>query len=85
MTTHLARPGDVLMAFMAPPNKPNGGPNAHCGIMAENADVFTNDWDDGIWKRLNIHVMFDHYPYVRLIRLSERGGAAASSRRTSGK
>ncbi|MGH9551124.1 MAG: hypothetical protein ACRD3W_17200, partial [Terriglobales bacterium] len=54
----LAHPGDVLMAFMHPPSKPNGGPDAHCGIMGPGTDNFTNDWNDGIWKELNIHLMF---------------------------
>lgn len=65
----LAHPGDVLLAFMHPPSKPNGGPDAHCGIMGADANVFTNDWNDGIWKELNIHLMFDYYPYVRLLRI----------------
>jgi len=66
----IARPGDVVLAFMKAPPNPNGGPNAHCGIMGENGEIFTNDWNDGIWKGLNIHLMFDYYPYIRLIRLS---------------
>jgi hypothetical protein len=64
----IAHPGDVVFAFMKPPPNPNGGPNAHCGILGENGDIYTNDWNDGIWKSLNIHLMFDYYPYIRLIR-----------------
>jgi hypothetical protein len=65
----IAHPGDVVLAFMKPPPNPNGGPNAHCGILGENGEIYTNDWNDGIWKEVNIHLMFDSYPYIRLIRL----------------
>ncbi len=64
-----AQPGDILLAFMDPPSKPNTGGNAHCGIMGEKANVYTNDWNDGIWKEVNIHQMFDYYRHVRLLRL----------------
>jgi hypothetical protein len=64
-----AEPGDVLLAFMDPPSKPNTGGNAHCGIMSEGPFVYTNDWNDGIWKRVNIHQMFDYYRHVRLLRI----------------
>jgi hypothetical protein len=65
----IGHPGDVVLAFMKPPPNPNGGPNAHCGILGENGEIYTNDWNDGIWKEVNIHLMFDSYPYIRLIRL----------------
>lgn len=61
-------PGDILVAFKAAPNQSNGGANAHCGIMGEGTQVFTNNWLDGIWTEVEIHQMFDYYPYVRLLR-----------------
>ncbi len=64
-----ARPGDILLAFMDEPSKPNTGGNAHCGIMNSSITVCTNDWNDGIWKSVNVHSMFDHYRHVRLLRL----------------
>ncbi len=64
-----ARPGDLLFAFSEPPSKPNLGGHAHCGIMSFGMFVFTNDWNDGIWKRVDIHSMFDGYRYVRLVRV----------------
>ena len=64
-----ARPGDLLFAFSEPPSKPNLGGHAHCGIMSFGMFVFTNDWNDGIWKRVDIHSMFDGYRYVRLLRI----------------
>ncbi len=65
----LAKPGDILMAYMAPPPSLNGGPNAHCGIIGESGTVYTNDWNDGIWKHSDIHRYFDFYPHIRVIRL----------------
>jgi hypothetical protein len=53
---------------MEAPTKVYGGPNAHCGIMGEGTQVFTNNWLDGIWTEVEIHEMFDYYPYVRLLR-----------------
>ncbi len=67
-----SQPGDILLAFMDPPARPNTGGNAHCGIMGEGSNVYTNDWNDGIWKSVNIHLMFDAYRYVRLLRLSPK-------------
>lgn len=72
----LARPGDVVVAFMRPPDRDNSGPNAHCGIMADEQEIMTNDWNDGIWKQLNIHLMFDYYPYIRLIRIQNANANA---------
>lgn len=65
----LVKPGDVLFAFAEAPTKLNGGPNAHCGIMSTATDVYTNDWNDGIWKEVNIHKMFDFYKYVSVVRI----------------
>lgn len=68
----LAQPGDVVVAFMKPPEKNfNGGGNAHCGILSTATEICTNDWNDGIWKKLNIHLMFDYYPYLRIIRIEK--------------
>ena len=64
------QPGDILLAFMEPPTKLNGGPNAHCGIMGEGTKVFTNNWLNGIWTEVDVHQMFDYYPYVRLLQFS---------------
>lgn len=65
------QPGYILMAFMESPNKLNGGPNAHCGIMGKGTQVFTNNWNDGIWTEVEIHQMFDYYPYIRLLRFPQ--------------
>ena len=51
----VARPGDVLVAFMNPLPQGNIGPKAHCGIIGRNGRVYTNDWNDGIWKNGNIY------------------------------
>ena len=64
-----AQPGDILLAFMEIPSKPNLGSNAHCGIMGDGINVYTNDWKDGIWKYVNIHRMFESYRHIRLLRL----------------
>lgn len=66
------QPGDILLAFNEPPSKLNGGASAHCGIMGQSTHVFTNDWNNGIWTDVDIHQMFDYYPYVRLLRLGSR-------------
>jgi hypothetical protein len=63
------KPGDIVLAFNQPPDKVNGGPNAHCGIMGQNTQVYTNNWMDGIWTEVEIHQMFDYFPYIRLLRL----------------
>jgi len=63
------RPGDVLVAFAEGPTKPNLGGNAHCGIMGGGTRIYTNDWNDGIWKLVDIHLMFDQYKHVRLLRV----------------
>ncbi len=66
-----SRPGDILIATMEPPSRLNGGGNAHCGIMAKGLQIYTNDWNNGIWSEVNVHQMFDTYPYVRLLRLPQ--------------
>jgi len=66
-----ARPGDILIATMEPPQRLNGGGNAHCGIMASGCQVYTNNWTNGIWTEVNVHQMFDYYPYIRLLRLPD--------------
>jgi hypothetical protein len=63
------QPGDILLAFKEPPSKTNGGASAHCGIMGQSTHVYTNNWTDGIWTEVEIHQMFDYYPYIRLLRL----------------
>ncbi len=65
----VARPGDVLVAFMDPLPRGSVGPKAHCGIIGPNATVFTNDWNDGIWKHASIHTYFDSYRHINVIRL----------------
>lgn len=68
----IARPGDIVLAFAKPPETNwNGGGNAHCGILSAPTEICTNDWNDGIWKKLNIHLMFDAYPYLRIIRIEK--------------
>lgn len=62
-------PGDILLAFKDPPAKLNGGTNAHCGIMGKGTQVYTNNWMNGIWTEVEIHQMFDYFPYIRLIHL----------------
>ena len=66
----IAQPGDILLAFKDPPTRANGGPNAHCGLMGAGSQVYTNNWMDGVWTEIEIHQMFDYWPYIRLIRLS---------------
>jgi hypothetical protein len=68
----LARPGDVLLAFMDTPAKLNGGADAHCGIMDREARVFTNDWNDGIWKNAPFDQYFHYYKELRLVRLKQK-------------
>lgn len=67
--SRVARPGDVLVAFMDPLPGGSVGPKAHCGIIGPNATVFTNDWNDGIWKHASIHTYFDSYRHINVIRL----------------
>lgn len=67
------QPGDIVLAFKEPPSKLNGGTSAHCGVMGSGTQVYTNNWMDGIWTEVEIHQMFDYYPYVRLLRLGAKG------------
>ena len=64
----IAKPGDVLVAFMDPLPRGNIGPKAHCGIMGAGGKVYTNDWNDGKWKYASIHRYFDSYKYMRVLR-----------------
>ena len=55
--------------------------------MGRGTQVYTNNWMDGIWTEVEIHQMFDAYPYVRLIRLGGngklmQGGKTVNSKRT---
>jgi hypothetical protein len=72
----VAQPGDIVLAFAKPPESNwNGGGSAHCGILSAPTEICTNDWNDGIWKKLNIHLMFDAYPYLRIIRIEKFPGS----------
>lgn len=64
----VAKPGDVLVAFMDPLPRGNIGPKAHCGIMAPANRIYTNDWNNGIWTHGDIHRYFDSYRYIRVLR-----------------
>lgn len=68
----VSRPGDVLLAFMEPPTKPNLGTSAHCGIVGKDGNVYTNDWNDGIWKYAPIEQYFSYFPYIYVIRLKTK-------------
>lgn len=68
----VAKPGDVLLAFNEPPDKPNLGPNAHCGFVGSAGNVYTNDWNDGIWKYAPVEQYFSYYPYIYVIRLTAK-------------
>ncbi len=63
------QPGDIVLAFNEPPTKVNGGTNAHFGIIGKNTQVYTNNWMDGVWTEVEIHQMFDYFPYIRLLHL----------------
>lgn len=67
----VAKPGDILVAFMDPFPRCSVGPRAHCGIIGENGSVYTNDWNNGIWTHGNIHTYFDAFKYIRVIRLQK--------------
>ncbi|MBU6450242.1 MAG: hypothetical protein KGS72_00575 [Cyanobacteria bacterium REEB67] len=66
------KPGDILLAFSSSPRNLNGGTSAHCGIMGKCSSgsyiVYTNNYIDGIWTEIEIHQMFDCYPYLQLLR-----------------
>jgi hypothetical protein len=63
------KPGDVLLAFNELPDKPNLGPHAHCGIVGPEGQIFTNDWNDGIWKLAEFQRYFYHYKHFYIFRL----------------
>lgn len=63
------KPGDVLLAFHEYPDKPNLGPHAHCGIVGPKGQIYTNDWDDGIWKLGDFQRYFYHYKHFRIVRM----------------
>lgn len=64
-----AKPGDVLLAFSEPPTKANLGPNAHCGIVGPDGQIYTNDWNDGIWKLSEFQRYFYWYKHLYIFRL----------------
>jgi hypothetical protein len=63
------KPGDVLLAFNETPDRPNLGPHAHCGIIGPGGQIYTNDWNDGIWKLAEFQRYFYHYKYFYIFRL----------------
>lgn len=68
----VSKPGDVLLAFSDPPDRPNLGPNAHCGFVGTDGKVYTNDWNDGIWKYAPVEQYFSFYPYLYVVRLTAK-------------
>lgn len=71
----LSQPGDLIFGYTTTPDKPNAGPNAHCGVVAENGEVFANDWNDGIWKRAVADKFFAWYPYIYVMRIGSKSGS----------
>ena len=67
----VSRPGDLIFGYMALPDKPNLGPDAHCGVVAKNGEVYANDWNDGIWKRVAADTFFAYYPHIYVMRIRE--------------
>lgn len=63
------QPGDVLLAFNNPPPAPNTGSHAHCGIIGPGGQIYTNDWNDGIWKLAEYQRYFSHYKHVYIFRI----------------
>lgn len=68
----VSQPGDLIFGYMTTPDKPNMGPDAHCGVVAENGEVFANDWNDGIWKRAEAERFFGFYPHIYVMRISRK-------------
>jgi hypothetical protein len=66
----VAKPGDLIFGYMQPPQKPNLGSAAHCGIFAGDGEVYANDWTDGIWKRDVVDRFFAWYKYVYVVRFA---------------
>lgn len=64
-----SQPGDLIFGYTSTPDKPNLGPDAHCGVVAEDGEVFANDWNDGIWKRVEADAFFAWYPYIYVMRV----------------
>jgi len=67
----VSEPGDLIFGYMSSPDKPNLGPDAHCGVIAERGEVFANDWNDGIWKRAETDKFFGFYPYIYVIHVGK--------------
>ena len=68
----LSQPGDLIFGYMTLPTNPNYGPNAHCGVVSDNGEVYANDWNDGIWKRAEADTFFGFYPHVYVMRVAEK-------------
>ncbi|PZM85853.1 MAG: hypothetical protein DKT66_00160 [Candidatus Melainabacteria bacterium] len=68
----VSKPGDLIFGYMSLPDKPNMGPDAHCGVVGENGYVFVNDWNDGIWKRAKPDQFFGFYPHIYVIRIADK-------------
>ena len=66
-----SQPGDLIFGYTTTPDKPNLGPDAHCGVVAGDGEVFANDWNDGIWKRVEAHTFFAWYPYIYVMRVGK--------------
>ncbi len=45
-------------------------PNAHCGILGEQSNIYTNDWNDGVWKQLNIRYYVRPLSIISTVRCS---------------
>lgn len=71
----VSQPGDLIFGYMTTPDKPNMGPDAHCGVVVENGEVFANDWNDGIWKRAEADRFFGFYPHIYVMRLGNKGSS----------
>jgi hypothetical protein len=66
-----SEPGDLIFGYMTTPDKPNLGPDAHCGVIAGKGEVFANDWNDGIWKRVEADRFFAWYPHIYVMRVGK--------------
>lgn len=71
----ISQSGDLIFGYMTTPDKPNMGPDAHCGVVAENGEVFANDWNDGIWKRVEADRFFGFYPHIYVMRIGNKAGS----------
>jgi len=61
-------PGDLIFGYMKPVSQPNLGGNAHCAVVAGQGQVMGNDWNDGIWKKVDVDQYFSFYRYVYIIK-----------------